>query len=59
MIDSSDFRTKRMPLNHGAGHMPVLGFGTLIPGCSRDDKCYQRRAGSWISTLRLCGTISE
>jgi alcohol dehydrogenase (NADP+) len=31
MIESSDFRTKRMPLNHGAGQMPVLGFGTLIP----------------------------
>src|SRR5450755_1541627 len=31
MIESSDFRTKRMPLNHEAGHMPVLGFGTLIP----------------------------
>src|SRR6202051_2377651 len=31
MIDSIDFRTKRMPLSHGAGHMPVLGFGTLIP----------------------------
>ena len=31
MLESSDFRTKRMPLNHGAGHMPVLGFGTLIP----------------------------
>ena len=31
MIESSDFRTKRIPLNHGAGHMPVLGFGTLIP----------------------------
>ena len=31
MIESSDFRTTRMPLNHGAGHMPVLGFGTLIP----------------------------
>jgi len=31
MIDSSDFRTKRMPLNRGAGHMPVLGLGTLIP----------------------------
>src|SRR6516165_8523635 len=31
MIDSSDFRTKRTPLNHGAGQMPVLGFGTLIP----------------------------
>ncbi len=31
VIDSSDFRTKRMPLKHGTGHMPVLGFGTLIP----------------------------
>ena len=31
MIETSDFRTKRIPLNHGAGHMPVLGFGTLIP----------------------------
>ena len=31
MIESSDFRTKRLPLNHGAGHMPALGFGTLIP----------------------------
>jgi len=32
MIESSDFRTVRVPLNHGTGHMPVLGFGTLIPG---------------------------
>jgi alcohol dehydrogenase (NADP+) len=31
MIESSDFRTTRMLLNHGAGHIPVLGFGTLIP----------------------------
>jgi hypothetical protein len=31
MIESSDFRLARMPLNHGAGHIPVLGFGTLIP----------------------------
>src|ERR1700677_2748479 len=28
---SSDLRMTRMPLNHGAGHMPALGFGTLIP----------------------------
>ncbi len=34
MIESSDFRTARMPLNHGAGRMPVLGFGTLIPGAA-------------------------
>ena len=30
MIESSDFRTAKIPLN-GAGQMPVLGFGTLIP----------------------------
>src|SRR5271156_4816904 len=28
---SSDLRMTRIPLNHGAGHMPALGFGTLIP----------------------------
>jgi alcohol dehydrogenase (NADP+) len=31
MIESSDLRMTRMPLNHGAGRMPALGFGTLIP----------------------------
>src|ERR1700677_3322866 len=34
MIQSSDFRTQRMALSHGAGQMPVLGFGTLIPGAA-------------------------
>ncbi|MES1260931.1 MAG: aldo/keto reductase [Acidobacteriota bacterium] len=34
MIEASDFRTRRMPLKHGAGSMPVLGFGTLIPGAA-------------------------
>jgi alcohol dehydrogenase (NADP+) len=31
MIESSDFRSRRMALNHGGGRMPALGFGTLIP----------------------------
>jgi len=31
MTESSDLRMKRMPLNHGGGHIPALGFGTLIP----------------------------
>jgi aldehyde reductase len=31
MIEFSDFRMMRIPLNAGAGQMPVLGFGTLIP----------------------------
>jgi alcohol dehydrogenase (NADP+) len=31
MIESLDFRTTKIPLNHGAGQIPALGFGTLIP----------------------------
>jgi alcohol dehydrogenase (NADP+) len=31
MIESSDFQTKRVALNHGGGHIPAVGFGTLIP----------------------------
>src|SRR3978361_501058 len=31
MIESADFRMTRMQLKRGGGHMPVLGFGTLIP----------------------------
>jgi alcohol dehydrogenase (NADP+) len=31
MIESSDLQTTRMPLSHGAGQIPALGFGTLIP----------------------------
>ncbi|WP_263355103.1 aldo/keto reductase [Acidicapsa acidisoli] len=30
MIGSSDFRNTRIPLNHGRGQIPALGFGTLI-----------------------------
>jgi alcohol dehydrogenase (NADP+) len=31
MIEASDIRNTRLPLNHGTGEMPALGFGTLIP----------------------------
>jgi alcohol dehydrogenase (NADP+) len=31
MTEPSDLRLTRMPLNNGSGHMPALGFGTLIP----------------------------
>ncbi len=31
MSESSDLGLTRIPLNHGAGQMPALGFGTLIP----------------------------
>ena len=31
MAQPADLRMTRIPLNQGAGHMPALGFGTLIP----------------------------
>jgi len=31
MVEPADLRMKRIPLNHGGGQMPALGFGTLIP----------------------------
>src|SRR6202041_2967900 len=31
MIESPNLRLTRMPLNNGAGRIPALGFGTLIP----------------------------
>jgi alcohol dehydrogenase (NADP+) len=31
MIAASDFRNSTLPLSSGAGFMPALGFGTLIP----------------------------
>ncbi len=31
MIEPAELRKTRIPLAHGAGQMPALGFGTLIP----------------------------
>jgi alcohol dehydrogenase (NADP+) len=31
MTESSDLRLTKIPLNNGSGHIPALGFGTLIP----------------------------
>ena len=31
MVEPSDFRNAKLPLVHGVGKMPALGFGTLIP----------------------------
>src|SRR6202012_2441704 len=30
-MPESDLRMTRIPLSHGVGHLPALGFGTLIP----------------------------
>jgi aldehyde reductase len=34
MTGSDDYRLTRLPLQHGAGQIPALGFGTLIPDSS-------------------------
>jgi len=31
MIEATAFQNTRIPLNNGIGHIPALGFGTLIP----------------------------
>ena len=31
MIEPTELRMTRIPLSQGAGQMPALGFGTLIP----------------------------
>ena len=31
MMESTDFRSAKLPLYNGVGQIPVLGFGTLIP----------------------------
>ncbi|MGC2619808.1 MAG: aldo/keto reductase, partial [Acidobacteriaceae bacterium] len=31
MAEATDLGLMKMPLNHGSGSMPALGFGTLIP----------------------------
>lgn len=31
MIEAADFRMTRLPLREGAGEIPAVGFGTLIP----------------------------
>src|ERR1700744_4594461 len=31
MMEAADFRSTTIPLNNGVGHIPALGFGTLVP----------------------------
>jgi alcohol dehydrogenase (NADP+) len=31
MMEAAEFRSTEIPLNNGVGHIPALGFGTLIP----------------------------
>ena len=59
MATADTLRYTRIPLSHGSGAIPAVGFGTLIPDPARDQTSDQDRAGSGISTSRLCGTIPQ
>ncbi len=59
MIDSSDFRTKTMPLRHGARHVPVLGFGTLIPDAAATISDTKDALEVGFRHFHLRGTIPE
>src|ERR1700727_2312399 len=37
MMEAADFRSTKIPLNNGVGHIPALGFGTLVPDPSTTD----------------------
>jgi len=52
MIESPDLRLTRRPLNDGAGHMPALGFGTLIPDAALTRTATRDALDAGISTLR-------
>ena len=52
MLESSDLRMTRIPLNHGGGHIPALGFGTLIPGAAVTVTATRDALEAGVSTLR-------
>jgi hypothetical protein len=56
MIECSDLRLTKKPLNNEVGCLHALGFGTLIPDCY-DENC-ARNPGRWIPTLRLRGAMT-
>ena len=59
MATPDALRYTRIPLTHGSGAIPAVGFGTLIPDPVATKTSDQDRTGSGISTSRLCGTIPQ
>ena len=52
MTESSDLRLSRIPLSHGGGQIPALGFGTLIPAVLTTPKTAARAQESFnVSAL--------
>ena len=51
MIESSDLRLTTLPLNNDGGHMPALGFGTLIADAMVTRTATRARENFAISAL--------
>ena len=49
MSDTDTFRSTRIPLTHGSGAIPALGFGTLIRDLLATQAGHQDGVGSRIS----------
>ena len=49
MTDSDIFRQTRIPLNHGSGAMPAIGFGTLTGSASQCGYSYPAENGQFVT----------
>ena len=59
MAAPDNLRYTTIPLTHGSGAIPALGFGTLIPDPARDQTGNQGGIGNGISSLRLFGALPQ
>ena len=59
MGTSDTLRYRKIPLVHGSGAIPAVGFGTLIPDPLVTRQATETALESGISTFRLCGTLPQ
>ncbi len=59
MATSDTLRYTRIPLTHGSGAIPAVGFGTLIPDPVVTEQATKTALEVGISTSRLRGAISQ
>ena len=59
MANPDALRYTRIPLAHGSGAIPAVGFWHADPRSSCDQTSHEDRIGSGISTSRSRGTASR
>ena len=58
MIESSDLRLTRMPLNSGAGWMPALGCGLLISDAALTKTATRETLDAWFRHFDVADILS-